>query len=141
MGGAGGAIYAECGGLMYLSKGIRDFDDVFSPMAGVFPFETRMLRKPKLAYREIVLNQDCILGATGERLRGQEFQYSEILDEERPGSKGQRIRVYTVRDKNGVPAAPEGFKIKNTLASYIHVHFGSNPNIAKRFTVKGDMIS
>jgi cobyrinic acid a,c-diamide synthase len=130
---AGKPLYAECGGLMYLSKGIRSFDDVFFPMAGVFAFETRMLRRPKLAYREIVLNEDCILGKSGERVRGHEFHYSEILDEDRPAVQGQGIKIYTVRDKNSVPVSQEGYRIKNTLASYIHVHFGSNPNIAKRF--------
>ena len=92
-----------------------------------------MLRKPKLAYREIALNEDCILGTSGERIRGHEFHYSEILDEGRPDLQGQGIKIYAVRDKNGVSVAPEGYRIKNTLASYIHVHFGSNLNIAKRF--------
>ena len=41
-----------------------------------------MLKKPKLAYREIVLNEDCMLGTGGERLRGHEFHYSEIADTE-----------------------------------------------------------
>jgi cobyrinic acid a,c-diamide synthase len=137
---AGGAIYAECGGLMYLSKGIRNFDNVFSPMAGIFPFETRMLRKPKLAYREIVLNEDCILGTSGERIRGHEFHYSEIEDRgQKTEDRGQK-RIYSVRDKNGLDVQIEGFRVKNTLASYIHVHFGSNMNIAKGFAafVKGE---
>jgi cobyrinic acid a,c-diamide synthase len=137
---AGKPLYAECGGLMYLSKGIRNFDEVFFPMAGVFAFETRMLRKPKLAYREIVLNEDCILGESGERVRGHEFHYSEIVDGTRMMDEGRRTRdegpltkIYLLRDKSGLAVAEEGFRYKNTLASYVHVHFGSNPNIAKRF--------
>lgn len=126
-------MYAECGGLMYLSQCIRDFDSRSHAMAGVFPFETRMLKKPKLAYREIVLTEDCMMGTSGERLRGHEFHYSEIPDRDRPDLPGQGTRIYTVRDKYGKEALPEGFRIRNTLASYIHVHFGSNPNIAKRF--------
>src|SRR5512146_2938521 len=35
--GAGKPLYAECGGLMYLSKGIRDFENRFFSMVGVFP--------------------------------------------------------------------------------------------------------
>ncbi|OGW39500.1 MAG: hypothetical protein A2010_18815 [Nitrospirae bacterium GWD2_57_9] len=129
----GKSIYAECGGLMYLSQCIRDFDSRSHAMAGVFPFETRMLKKPKLAYREIVLTEDCMLGTGGERLRGHEFHYSEIPDRDRPDLLGQGSRIYTVRDKYGKETLPEGFRIRNTLASYIHVHFGSNRNIAKRF--------
>ena len=130
---AGRPLYAECGGLMYLSRGIRDLDAGSHAMGGVFPFETRMLRKPRLAYREIVLKEDCILGTSGEGLRGHEFHYSEILDGGQSGDQVRSTKIYTVRDRNGVEAAPEGFRIGNTLASYIHVHFGSNPNIAKRF--------
>ena len=67
---AGKPLYAECGGLMYLSKGIRDFDNRLFAMAGVFPFETQMMKKPRLGYREIVLNEDCILGSKDEQVPG-----------------------------------------------------------------------
>ena len=116
---AGKPLYAECGGLMYLSKGIRDFDNRFFKMAGVFPFDTRMTKKPCLGYREILLNEDCIIGARGERCRGHEFHYSEIQD----GGPGL---VYSLRDSRGNVLPTEGFRYKNTLASYVHVHFGSN---------------
>jgi cobyrinic acid a,c-diamide synthase len=133
---AGKPLYAECGGLMYLSKGIRDFDNRFFAMAGVFPFETRMTKKPRLGYREILLNEDCIIGARGERYRGHEFHYSEILE----GAPGL---VYSLRDSRGKDLPAEGFRYKNTLASYVHVHFGSNPHIAEQFTtfVKGERIA
>jgi cobyrinic acid a,c-diamide synthase len=131
---AGKPLYAECGGLMYLSRGIRDFDGRSHTMAGVFPFETRMLKKPKLAYREIVLNEDCVLGTSGEHIRGHEFHYSEIV-QETPRDEGCKT-IYAVKDKNGKAVHGEGFRIRNTLASYIHVHFGSNPSIAECFVRK-----
>jgi len=132
---AGKPLYAECGGMMYLSKGIRDFNDRFFAMAGVFPFETRMTKRPRLGYREILLNEDCIIGARGERCRGHEFHYSEI----RGSALGQ---VYSLCDSRGKALPAEGFRYKNTLASYVHIHFGSNPYIAEQFTafVKGDRI-
>ncbi len=123
---AGKPLYAECGGMMYLSKGIRDFDNRFFAMAGVFPFETRMTKKPRLGYREILLNEDCIIGARGERCRGHEFHYSEI----REGAPGQ---VYSLCDSRGKVLPAEGFRYKNTLASYVHVHFGSNRRIVGTF--------
>ena len=143
---AGKPLYAECGGLMYLSRGIRDFDNTLFAMAGVFPFETRMTKKPRLGYREIVLNADCILGNTGEKFRGHEFHYSEI-DEMQVRSAECGVRnehqtdmIYAVRDGQGREKGREGFRYKNTLASYAHVHFGSNPRIAERFAafVKGE---
>jgi cobyrinic acid a,c-diamide synthase len=122
---AGKPLYAECGGLMYLSKGIRDFENKSHAMAGLFAFEARMLRKPKLAYREIVLNEDCILGRQGAVLRGHEFHYSEIAQQ------ASESGIYKVRSKSGTEGQAEGFRVKNTLASYIHVHFGSNPVVTE----------
>ena len=122
---------------MYLSKGIRDFDNRFFAMAGVFPFETQMMKKPRLGYREIVLNEDCILGSKDARCRGHEFHYSEISD------SGGRENVYSTTDSKGQPMSAQGFLYKNTLASYIHVHFGSNRHIAQQFAtfIKGDKIA
>ncbi len=125
-------LYAECGGLMYLSRGIYDFDRNFYPMADIYPFETEMKkRRSKLGYREISLNEDCLLGKKGERLRGHEFHYSEITT--RPSAKGDDRRfseVYSVKDGSGLGKGNEGYRFRNTLASYIHVHFGSNPALA-----------
>jgi cobyrinic acid a,c-diamide synthase len=132
--GLGKPLYAECGGLMYLSKGIRDFDNRFYAMAGVLPFETRMTKKPRLGYREISLNDDCIIGAKGEICRGHEFHYSEIVE----GTPGA---VYALRDSRGTVVPTEGFRYKNTLASYVHVHFGSNKRIADHVAgfIKGEI--
>jgi cobyrinic acid a,c-diamide synthase len=120
---AGKPLYAECGGLMYLSHGIHDMNGSFFPMADAFSFETRMTRRPTLGYREIVLNEDCVLGKVGETCRGHEFHFSEIT-EKIPGS------LYTVRDQSGKTIGQEGFMQKNTVASYIHLHFSSNRQIA-----------
>jgi cobyrinic acid a,c-diamide synthase len=125
-------LYAECGGLMYLSRGIRDFDDKLFAMAGVFPFETRMMKKPRLGYREIVLNEDCILGSRGEKYRGHEFHYSEIVGE----AAGT---AYAMSDSRNKVFPTEGFRRNNALASYVHVHFGSSRRGADHFAcfIKG----
>ena len=74
-------VYAECGGFMYLTEGINDFDGNFYPMAGVFPFNANMTRgRMRLGYREAVLEEDSILGKKGDRMRGHEFHYSTIVD-------------------------------------------------------------
>jgi len=120
-------IYAECGGMMYLSKGIYDFDNNFYGMAGVFPFEIRMERSGlHLGYREITLKENCILGEKGDRLRGQEFHYSERINI----TPGVLLKTCYKLEPNH---AEEGFCIKRVLASYIHVHFCSNPDIANHF--------
>ena len=139
---SGKPIYAECGGLMYLSKGIYDFNGKFFEMAGVFPFETEMKKgRSHLGYREILLKENCILGKKGKRLRGHEFHYSEIRNsaeaQKRRSAEGnieERLKhAYSVTNGSGKELQPEGYRIRNTLASYIHIHFGSNSEIAWNF--------
>src|SRR5208283_3172271 len=125
---AGKPLYAECGGLMYLSRGIYDFEGNFFKMAGVFPFETQMNKgRLHLGYREIMLEGDCILGKTGEILKGHEFHYSEIVN------SSETNRIYSVSSRSGKPLAGDGYRLHRTLASYIHIHFGCNSAIADSF--------
>ncbi len=125
---------------------IHDFDSVFHPMAGVFPMETKMMKKrARLGYREAILKQDSILGSNGDVVRGHEFHYSEIVN----SAGGQKCgseevisglaslrncaRIYSVKDGAGNSLPDEGYQFKNTLGSYIHIHFGSNGMIAEKF--------
>jgi cobyrinic acid a,c-diamide synthase len=132
---SGKPMYAECGGLMYLSKGIHDCDGNFFKLAGVFPFETAMRKgRSHLGYREIQLNDDCIHGKKGDKLRGHEFHYSSIVQQSnRATVKEYHNLAYALRNNNGECLSDEGYRYKNTLASYIHIHFGSNINTAKVF--------
>ncbi|MDI6802114.1 MAG: cobyrinate a,c-diamide synthase [Thermodesulfovibrionales bacterium] len=141
---AGRPLYAECGGLMYISKGIHDFDGNFFSMANILPIETRMKKGgPSLGYREITLREDCILGRKGDILRGHEFHYSEIRNsaevrksgssEERKSGREIIDEIYSVWNNYGEPVNASGYKYKNTLASYVHLHFGSNPRAAENF--------
>ncbi len=125
---SGRPLYAECGGLMYLSQGIYDFNGNFFKMAGVLPFETQMNKGGlHLGYREIKLEGDCILGKKGENLRGHEFHYSGIVN------SAETNRIYSVCDRSGKPLADEGYRLNRTLASYVHLHFASNAAIATSF--------
>ncbi len=125
---SGKPLYAECGGLMYLSRGIHDFDGNLFGMACVFPFETKMKKgRSRLGYREVTLKEDCLLGRKGEVLRGHEFHYSEIAE----ATEHKMIEhAYSVTNGNGEELQPEGYRIRNAVASYIHIHFGSNPEAA-----------
>ncbi|MEW5745559.1 MAG: cobyrinate a,c-diamide synthase [Nitrospirota bacterium] len=131
--GSGRPLYAECGGLMYLSRGIHAFDGSFFPMVGTLPFETVMKKgRAHLGYRKVVLDKDCILGKKGEECRGHEFHYSEIK-KSAEASSDLVSSAYSVQDRSGHAIGAEGYSVKNTLASYIHIHFGSNPGIPERF--------
>ena len=123
---SGMPAYAECGGFIYLTRGV--IDQVLTPLVGIFPVATRMLpRRKALGYREVLLIGDSILGPAGTVARGHEFHYSEM--EEMPH---EVERLYQVR-KNGTVIGAEGFRYRNCLASYQHLHFGSCPEVAGAF--------
>jgi cobyrinic acid a,c-diamide synthase len=120
-------IYAECGGLMYLSREIEDLEGHRHPMAGVLPLKVRMLPRLKaLGYREITLMAPGLLGPAGTRARGHEFHYSEII-----GGTADLTKQYQITARQGREAAPEGYCLNKVLASYVHLHFGSNPEVAR----------
>ena len=125
---AGYPVYAECGGFMYLMESISQDDRTF-PMCGIFPFRCSMQsRFQALGYREIELTSDTFLGETGTSIRGHEFHYS-ALDEATDNIK----KIYQVTSKREI-TADEGFAANdNTLGSYIHLHFASNPQVAENF--------
>lgn len=125
---SGRALYAECGGLMYLSKGIWKSGNERYEMAGVFSFETVMKRgRSRLGYREIGLISECILGNSRTVARGHEFHYSGVMECQDQNT----ARSYFVKNGSGETLAAEGYAYKKTLASYIHLHFGSSPGIAE----------
>jgi len=117
-------VYAECGGLIYLSQGLEQAAD----FVGVFPARARMLPKRKaLGYRQVELCADSIIGPAASVARGHEFHYSEL------GTLPDSIkRIYRVT-RQGRELPGEGYSYRNCLASYIHLHFGSNPAIAPAF--------
>lgn len=121
-------VYAECGGLMYLSQAIRTLDGVAYPMVGVVPGLAEM--RPKLqalGYVEIETQQPTVLGAPGLRFRGHQFRYSDLQ------LGGEVEQVYTLRRRRGGEVSREGYRIGNTLASYVHAHWASNPLAAEGF--------
>jgi len=93
-------------------------------MAGVFPWTTRLLPKRKaLGYREAALTENCPFLKKG-KIRGHEFHYSEMSGNTGTGT------AYRV---SGGDNDEEGFVYRNALASYIHLHFASNPAFAAGF--------
>ncbi|WP_437279173.1 cobyrinate a,c-diamide synthase [Sorangium sp. So ce375] len=75
----GGPIYAECGGLMYLTEAIRTLDGRAHPMVGLVPAEAVMCEKLQaLGYVEVETQARTLLGGAGLRFRGHQFRYSEL---------------------------------------------------------------
>src|SRR5262249_31121604 len=78
---AGRPIYAECRGLMYLTRAIAPRDGSRHPMVGLVPAEAVMCeRLQALGYVEVETQEKTILGPAGVRFRGHQFRYSELRD-------------------------------------------------------------
>jgi cobyrinic acid a,c-diamide synthase len=126
--GMGLPIYAECGGLMYLGKEIVTRDGSAVPMAGILPIRVEMTeRLVNFGYAEVSLQAECILGHAGAKIRGHSFHCSKIAE------AGELEHVYLARNRMTGAERPEGFRLKNVLASYIHLHFLSAPGTADAF--------
>jgi len=114
---SGRPIYAECGGFMFLMKEIQDLDGRSFPMAGIFPMMAKMAPRLKaLGYREITTREE----------RGHEFHYSTIEETEIDVQC-----IYEMRDRKADSTGKEGFVQNRVLGSYVHLHWGSNPEVAK----------
>lgn len=119
-------IYAECGGLMYLTQGIETLDGKKYPMVGLLPAWSRMLDRLKsLGYVEITLKANTLWGDRGAVFRGHEFHYSELIGN--PSSDSLWTSVYTLKRRHSNTTAMEGFQRGKILASYVHLHWASRP--------------
>jgi len=121
----GGPLYAECGGLMYLTRAIRTLDGASFAMAGLIDADAVMHdRLQAIGYVEVETLTPSILGPPGLRFRGHQFRYSTL----EPNPSGIE-RAYAVRPKWGNEFA-EGYRVGNLIASYVHAHWASNPSAA-----------
>lgn len=130
---AGFPIYAECGGMIFLAQGLHDPGGDFHPMARVFPFAVEMLsRRQALGYVTVTLAEDNLLGASGDVIRGHEFHYSRIANQ----GDAHLWCTTAVRKRAGEESRPEGYRVNNTLGSYVHLHFGAFPEAAAHLVGK-----
>lgn len=122
-------IYAECGGLMYLTESILDDDGGEHPMVGLLPGRSSMTGRLTLGYREATAAADSWLFRAGESIRGHEFHYSSWT------GRGDDLPAALILDDPRVPGGPtpEGACLGNLWASYVHLHFGSRRELAARF--------
>ena len=109
--------YAECGGLLYLSRELEG-----APMAGFLPAQCRMTeRLQRFGYV-------WVEERTGLRFPAHEFHHA--LAEAQAGAR----LCYTVT-KASDPAKSWacGFERGNTLAAFAHVFFADRPELMRRF--------
>jgi len=111
-------IYAECGGLMYLTKSIS-FGKKKYKMVGLFDAETQMTKKMTLNYTEGRITSRCLVSGPA-KFRAHEFHYSKIDNLARDAKL-----VYDLKIGEGISGKKDALSEYNTLASYCHLYFDS----------------
>lgn len=130
-------IYAECGGLMYLSKSIKEG---ISPnkknngiveleensqktykMAGLIDATTKMTNQLTLNYTQGKIVNGSFLFEKVKTIRGHEFHYSKIENIHHDTKYSYYL------DKGiGISEKKDGIIVYNTIASYTHLHFSNS---------------
>lgn len=133
-------IYAECGGLMYLTKEIKiDISERGNyqmaqmqkgtfEMVGAIPGKTLMGNKRVVSYNVGSFVKDNVIGKAGNSFIGHEFHHSEIVDL-------PENTTFAIKLERGVGIKKEfdGILVKNTLAAYAHLHAASYLHFAGSF--------
>jgi len=125
-------VYAECGGMMYLSRRIV-WGGKSAEMVGVLPCEIEMTNKPQgHGYVIAQVDEENPFFAVGTLLRGHEFHNSRLI--EIPASHNGKPGLHTaykLSRGNGLGNGRDGIVFHNVLASYTHLHVGGAPDWAK----------
>jgi cobyrinic acid a,c-diamide synthase len=125
----GRPLYAECGGLLYLGESLELLDGSTHAMAGVLPCRGAMCRqRVALGYVEAELLEQSLLGPRGLVVRGHEFHYSKLRSTPE-ALTAPWSAAYRIKPQRGTPSQIEGFSCGDLLASYVHVHFASRPEV------------
>jgi cobyrinic acid a,c-diamide synthase len=117
-------VYAECGGLIYLSESFIDNSGQRFPLAGVLPVDIKMdSRLTGFGYKMARTRFETILGNEGLEVKGHEFHHTCQI-----GNIPDCCKPYIVKrafgDEN--EGILEGYAKDNIFATYIHMHFLSN---------------
>ena len=131
----GTPIYAECGGLIYLTDEIvlkegwegRTADETFG-LAGVFKGKTRMPTKRVIGYVNGVSDSRSPMGAGS--FSGHEFHHSDVI------LADDTHYSYRLSRGKGIKDGLDGAVSHNTLASYTHLHPVASYEMFKNFTEK-----
>ncbi|MCP4266129.1 MAG: cobyrinate a,c-diamide synthase [Candidatus Brocadiaceae bacterium] len=123
----GTVIYGECGGMMYLLEKLIDCEGRSFKMSGVLSGTSRMEnRRQGLGYVIVDTTCDNVICNKGDTFRAHEFHWSKLQD-----ISDSTMFAYNTRKSNGKRTGVDGICENNVLASYTHIHFSSNPELAR----------
>jgi cobyrinic acid a,c-diamide synthase len=119
-------IYAECGGLMLLSRALSWRGHRYE-MAGVLGFEVEVCDVPQgHGYTELLVDTANPFFPIGSRLRGHEFHYSRLVLD-----NGAIQTACAVRRGTGCLAGRDAVVTANVWAAYTHLHALATPEWAR----------
>jgi cobyrinic acid a,c-diamide synthase len=123
---AGLPVYAECGGLMLLSRALS-WRGVRYPMTGVLPFEVEVSDAPQgHGYSELLVDTANPFFPVGTHLKGHEFHYSRIVPD-----GGTPPTACAVLRGTGCFARRDAVLAGNVYAAYTHLHALATPEWAR----------
>ncbi len=109
-------VWAECGGLMYLSRSVRHGDGDY-PMAGALPFSVEVFTRPQgHGYVSAQIDRANPFLDIGTTLRGHEFHYSRLV------GPSALETVMTLGRGTGLGDGRDGMRVGNVVATYTHLH-------------------
>jgi cobyrinic acid a,c-diamide synthase len=115
-------VYAECGGLVYLSKSI--IMDRKYPMVGIFPFDFEVSKKPVgHGYTIFVVDKKNPYYLQGSVVKGHEFRYLKIINN---AAAKDTTTVFKMQRGKGIVKGRDGLIYRNTLATFNHTHAAGN---------------
>ena len=123
--GDGLPVWAECGGLMYLSRALIA-DGVEHPMVGALPITVEQHARPQgHGYVRAQVDRHNPFLEEGTTLCGHEFHYSRLHDD------GDEVETVLSLDRGvGVGQGRDGIRHGGVLASYTHLHALGAPDWA-----------
>jgi cobyrinic acid a,c-diamide synthase len=120
-------VYAECAGLMYLTRGIRAGGKLHR-MAGIIPAEVELCSRPQgHGYVEADVTRENPFYTVGTTIRGHEFHHSRLT-----ATAGLECSLSVTRG-HGIDGKVDGVIHKNLFASYTHIHAYGVPEWADAF--------
>ncbi len=112
-------VYAECGGLIYLSSSILIGERQY-PMTGVFPMVFEIASSPQgHGYTVFSVDEDNPFYVKGAVVRGHEFRYARIVNQDK---LGDLTMVFSMKRGTGIMGKRDGALYRNTLATFCHTH-------------------
>ncbi len=111
----GGYLYAECGGLMYLSDSIIYNGSEYKMAAAIDGVSVMLDRPVGHGYVRAVTLRDTPFATKGTLLYGHEFHYSKLLLRSRYD--------FAIKYERGAGIdGMDGFEVNNSYAHFMHIH-------------------